>query len=90
MKVNPEDYLSVKIENEKLVISIGTDLLLFALVNKGGDYKILNKEGFLKDIIEQLEMEQEDGTTLIHKALDSASDNAIEDGSENVELILES
>ena len=77
MAFKKSEHLNVDIKNGKLVITMGTKL------------KITNAEAFANDILQELLAEEDDGTTLVHKMLDKAADNAIENGSENVEEIKE-
>lgn len=81
------DLLNVEIKDNKLVISIGVDLLCHAEGLNLYYYKISNKIGFAKDIVNELLNEEEDGTTLVHRMFDEAANNAIENGSENVKEI---
>lgn len=82
MKKSP---LKLQIKDGELIISIGIDTLCFATQSEILDFKIINNIGFAKDILNELESEEEDGTTLVHRMLDSAANNAIENGSEFVE-----
>lgn len=93
MNHNPkeEDILKVEIINKKLVISIGLEALAFAveysdswpidefIVDPGiyGDYK-----DFGESIVQYLEFEEEDGTTPVHRMLDSVVLEALEQGAE--------
>ena len=77
--------LEVRIKGGQLFISIGIDTLCFATQFNFEDFKITDREGFAKDILNELEREEEDGTTLVHKMFDQAANSAVEDGSEYVE-----
>lgn len=77
--------IKITVKNGVLNISVGVDLLIFAIQGRIEDFKITNKEGFIKELIEELQSEEEDGTTLLHRAFDKAADNVIENGSENAE-----
>ena len=79
--------LTVEIKDGELKISIGIDTLCFAVSEKIADFKITDNEGFAKDILYELENEDEEGTTEIHRLLDQAADDAVENGSYNGELI---
>ena len=48
--------------------------------------KILNLDQFIDDLVDELNREEEDGSTLITKALDDAVVNACENGSEAIFL----
>ena len=89
MAFKKSEHLNVDIKNGKLVITMGTKLLCFAVGSVISDYKITNEEAFANDILQELLAEEDDGTTLVHKMLDKAADNAIENGSVNVEEIKE-
>lgn len=91
---NPRDQgLFVEIVDGRLVISIGVDALMVAAhgspafeENEAGecDWKITSPDGFAEDIRHELEDEEEDGTTLIHIAIDAAIERALDAGSLNV------
>lgn len=48
--------------------------------------KITNADKFAAEILKTLNDEEEDGTTLIHIALDTATINAVENGAEGIIL----
>ena len=82
--------LRVEVEGDRLVISIGTDVLCSAVqygleFQKEG-FKVVNQEGFVQDIVDSLKAESEDGSTFLHLAFDRAAEEAIDTGSENVEV----
>ena len=79
--------LIVEIKDGELQISIGIDTLCFAVSEKIADFKITDNEGFAKDILNELENEDEEGTTEIHRLLDKSADDAVENGSCNGEII---
>ncbi|MEP9401889.1 hypothetical protein [Sphingomonas sp. VNH70] len=83
--------LSVEIEDGRLVIAIGIDALMTAI--DGGphapedlDYRILTRDGFAADIVQALEAEDDEGTTLVHVMFDSATERALDEGSLSVEF----
>lgn len=81
--------LSVEIEDGRLVIAIGIDALMTAIdtgPHSPGElgYRILDVNGFAADIAHALEREEDDGTTQVHRMLDKATEDAIEDGSSHV------
>ncbi|WIJ42568.1 hypothetical protein QPK06_05165 [Aeromonas veronii] len=82
-------HLKVELNATKLVISIGKKTLLHAIETGRsyglGDIKITDKELFFEEIVRELRAESEDGSTLIHEALDQAVSNALENGAEGVE-----
>ena len=84
---NKELPLSMEIKDGQLVISIGINTLAFATGVYITDFKIINNEGFAKDILNELDAEEEDGSTMVHRMFDTAANNAIENGSEAVEEI---
>ena len=47
--------------------------------------KVTNSEGFAKEIAAELNDEDEDGSTMIHKMFDKAINQAIEQGAQNAE-----
>lgn len=80
------EQLKIELSKDgKLIISIDTDLLCNAIFGRIEDFRIVNQHEFIKDLIQELESEEEDGTTLVHRMFDKAADSAIENGSENVE-----
>ena len=81
--------LTVEIVNGVLNISIGIDTLYFALSENDfhTQFKVTSIKGFAKDVLNELLSEEEDGTTLVHRMLDEAANNAIENGSEYIEEI---
>lgn len=80
-----DSQLNIEIKNGELQISIGIDLLCFAVQTEIQDFKITDNDGFVQDILNELSNEEEDGTTAVHKMLDQAANSAIENGSENAE-----
>lgn len=83
--------LTLEIVDGRLVISIGVNALMVAV--KGGDAwdtdgeggpEITSVDGFAGDILTELRDEEEDGTTLIHIAIDTAIERALDAGSLNV------
>lgn len=81
--------LQIERKNDALRISIGTDLLCHALsIGRSygaGEVKITDKDLFISELVRELHSEEEDGTTLVHRMLDSAVTNAIESGAEGIE-----
>jgi hypothetical protein len=83
-----EQQLKVEIKEDLLTISIGTDLLIYALSNAPCcPFKITNKRKFLKMFRNYLLSEQEDGGTPIHIAFDQAANDMFENGEEGMEFI---
>lgn len=79
--------LTVEIVDGVLNISLGIDILCLATQSEIYDFKIVDNNGFSNNIINELLSEEEDGTTLVHRMLDEAVNNAIENGSEYIEEI---
>jgi hypothetical protein len=90
--------LECKIENGVLTMQIGVDVIAHAVKlnpdlqhydEKSGEFReptITDPDKFAAEILKELKAESEDGTTLIHVALDKAAENAIECGAEGIEL----
>ena len=76
--------LTVEVIDDVLSISIGTDILLHACeigrMYGLGDIVITDEKVFIEGIVHQLESENEDGSTLIHKAFDEAVTEMLENG----------
>ena len=81
--------LTVEISNHVLVISIGVSQLQHAVeIGRAygyGDIEITNKAQFLEGFVNKLSSEDEDGSTLIHRAFDLAVTKMLEDGELGVE-----
>lgn len=87
-KKDPRDqHLEIDVIGDRLVISIGLNTLVHA-VTHGADFDdevtITDPDLFVQEVINELEWEEEDGTTLIHRALDTAANKAIDNGCEGV------
>jgi hypothetical protein len=76
-----------------LVIKLDLKTLCFAAVR--GPYfeneeckepKVTDEKVFAEAIVHELNAEAEDGTTLVHRMLDQAAENAVEQGAEGIEL----
>ena len=82
--------LEVSVADGVLTISIGVGLLAFAVQVADGsgwpkDFKITDPELFAKGVAGALEAEEEDGTTPVHRMLDAAAIEALEQGAEGCE-----
>lgn len=99
--MNDKERLQCKIENGNLIISIGIDTLKYlAESSESADVlryhkhfnpegvwtKISNKKEFAKDVLHELLLEREDGTTIVYELLDDAIAMAIENGSTGVKF----
>lgn len=88
---NPKDQqLKVEIIDNKLSISLGLNVLSHATeygLSKvfGDDFKITDCDIFAAEIVRSLTVEDEDGTTPVHKMIDEAAIHAVEFGAEGVE-----
>lgn len=91
--------LSVKIENEELVIRVGISTLCTAVRQcQAIDYAVMEADGdesaveitdeavFAQAILDALNDEEEDGSTPVHRLLDAAANEAIEQGCEGIEF----
>lgn len=87
MSEQRNQQLTVEVVDGRLVISIGVDLLVHAVTHGDGweeDWEVIDADKFASAIAGQLEREEEDGTTLVHRAFDDAAMAAIEDGDDGV------
>lgn len=92
------DALKVAIQDGVLVISIGVETLAKATQfcssmsrfnEKTGQYdepEITDPDKFALEVVTALNDEDEDGTTLVHQAIDKAAEQAIEMGAEGIRL----
>ena len=89
-----QETLSIAIEDDQLVIRVGVECLLNAIPlagtwpmnGDGSPVEILDKEQFLKDLISELERENELGENVLHLAIDQAATEVTEQGYESVAL----
>ena len=80
--------LQVRIENDQLVISIGVTSLLFALQIMDDwpeDLFVSDEAGFLNDLVNTLSAEAEDGSTPVHRLLDRAGIETLDQGSAHID-----
>ena len=86
-----DKQLAFSLEGEQLKINIGLDVLQHACeVGRAyglGDIKITDKAQFLTGLVKELEREDEDGGTLLHRAFDSAVSEMLENGEPGVDLM---
>ncbi len=87
--MSKEKQLTIEIKNDELVISIGAGLLAYAtftVINEGygkddKNYMVVkDRSKFAQSIIEALAIEEEDGTTPVHRMLDNALEHMVEQG----------
>lgn len=92
----------IKVADGRFAISMDLEALIFALLHcpyadrlcldeATGLYnearlKITDKAAFLGEFVRQLQVEAEDGTTLVHRMLDTAFEWAVENGAEGIEV----
>lgn len=86
-------------DDDQFTISMSVDALIFALLHcpyadrlclsDDGQYeerlKITDKAAFLREFVRELQAEAEDGTTLVHRMLDAAFEQAVENGAEGID-----
>lgn len=96
--MNRHDPLKCCIEDGVLIMQIGVEVLakavqlnpdLAELDEKTEDWvepEITDPDKFARAILTAIQDESDDGTTLIHMALDTAAMNAIENGAEGIKL----
>lgn len=86
-----EKPLTLVIEDDQLKISIGVDVLQHACeigrAYGNGDIQITDQDEFLSGLARELEREDEDGGTLLHRAFDSAVSEMLENGEHGVDLL---
>lgn len=93
-----DQLLSCKIKNGVLTMSIGVDLIAHAArLHKSLQYydertceyyepRITDADKFAEEVRQRLLYESEDGTTLLHIALDQAILDAVENGGDGIDL----
>jgi hypothetical protein len=96
--MNRHDPLKCFIENGVLTMAIGVECLAIAVKfnpdlseydEKTGEWiepEITDADKFAEEVLHAVRDESEDGTTLVHIALDTAAMNAIENGAEGIKL----
>ena len=81
--MNDKRYqLQVKRDGDMVNISIGVELLAFAVSHTPEleDIEITDTAVFVDGVINYLLSEEEDGTTPLHRAFDAAALDAVENG----------
>lgn len=96
--MNRHDPLKCYIDDGVLTMAIGVECLAKAIKlnpefteydEKTGEWnepEITDVDKFALEVMHAVKEENEDGTTLIHTALDTAAMNAIENGAEGIKL----
>jgi hypothetical protein len=79
------NVLTIKIGAKKLALAMEANPKLYNPDTGEALYRVTNPKAFAEEVCAALLDEEEDGTTLVHKMLDEAMNNAVEAGSENVE-----
>ena len=79
--------LQVEIKEGRLEITIGIDLLCFAVEHGSGMewLTVTDKDVFAKEILSALRSEEEDGSTPVHRMFDAAATEACEQGADGCE-----
>lgn len=82
--------LKVEIADGLLTISIGIETMnratAYGLEHTYGSINVTDHDVFAVEVLRELKDESEDGTTLIHRMLDQATAQAIEQGAEGVDV----
>jgi len=87
---NADKPLSVEVADDMLVISIGVKALAFAVMNGDvwasmvdaeGPISIVDEAEFARDVMHELEADDDEGTTPVHALFDKAAIAAAEGGS---------
>ena len=84
-----DQQLEVKIEDGRLLISIGVDTFCHA-TEYGmdqyftGEVKVTDNDVFVQEVAKELSREEEDGTTPIHRMFDKVAAKALENGANGV------
>ncbi len=96
--MNRHDPLKVFIEDGVLTMAIGVEVLAKAVklnpafteydqaLDLWREPEITDVDVFAQEVADMLQDESEDGTTLVHIAIDTAAENAIENGAEGILL----
>lgn len=96
--MNRNDSLKCYIEDGVLTMAIGVECLANAVklnpdlaeYDEGSEEwiepEITNVDKFAQGVLHALQDESEDGTTLVHMAIDTAASNAIENGAEGIKM----
>lgn len=87
----PEDSANAIIEDGAIVIRVPLDNL--QAIMDGGyvcnaypeRYKVTDTEGFAKEVVRELNDEDEEGTTPVHKLFDAAINEALNQGAQHAE-----
>ena len=96
-KSNKKAPLRCKLIGDKVVIDVGIDTIAFVFENgdnnnpfneKADDYvrqyTVVDKKQFAKDVIDAMLLEEEDGSSMLTKLFDDATEAAVESGSNGI------
>ena len=102
MKANKDAPLSVEVKEDQLVISIGIDTLAYCFDHSEfaapfdeeecewvPKYKVISPAEFAKDVMYELDREEEDGSTPLNLLLDKMCEEAANNGSLGIEEVKE-
>lgn len=82
--------LQTEIKDGQLVISIGVDTLCHAVsIGRSygmGEITVSNNDVFANELLNELNDESEDGSTAVHRMLDDAASQAIENGADDLRI----
>jgi len=90
---NKDKPLTVEVKDNKLIISIGIDTLAFVAErcphfynydkhnNEEKYVTVVDNNELAHDVVRALTDEEEDGSTILHRLIDDAIEDAYEDGS---------
>ena len=100
--IGKKDRLRIDVKGGKLIISVGIDTLARAFEDSEYNehfndlseiyeklYCVTDHKEFAKEVALALQEEDEEGTTAVHVLLDEACENAIENGCEGVEEVVD-
>ncbi|HAM58565.1 MAG TPA: hypothetical protein DCQ64_25400 [Candidatus Rokubacteria bacterium] len=92
-----KDRLAVSLERGAIVIRLPLSILTIAFeaapFNEQPDgsglslYRVADVNAFAEAIVEELDREEEDGATPVHRLFDGAMEEAVENGCEGIEEI---
>lgn len=91
-KKTGKNPLSVTVQDQQIVIKIGIATLEFAARSENGGKlgegtKVTNLDSFAREIVHELiDVEEEDGSNLVHRMFDQAIDRVAENGAECLEF----
>lgn len=90
--IGAEQILRVDLDVDRIVISIGVETLKVAaehmpkLCDALATLRVTDRAVFARSVLEALKDEQEDGTTLVHEAIDKAFEYVVDQGLDGCEI----